>query len=58
MPQFMKMQVKSSITTLVKQLRIAILKNSRGGVTYSIGNIVNSIVISMYGVRWVLDLSG
>ena len=27
-------------------------------VKYSIGNIVNNIVITMHGVRWVLDLSG
>ena len=26
-------------------------------VKYSIGNIVNNIVITMYGARWVLELS-
>lgn len=31
---------------------------SHGDVMYSIGNIVNNIVITMYGVRWVLDLLG
>ena len=33
------------------------LQNSYGDVKHSIGNIVNDIVITMYGVRWVLDLS-
>ena len=28
------------------------------GLKYSIGNIVNNIVITIYGVRWVLDLLG
>ena len=27
-------------------------------VKYSIGNIVTNVLITMYGVRWVLDLSG
>ena len=30
------------------------LQNSHTDVKYSIGNIVNAILISMYGVRWVL----
>ena len=34
------------------------LQNSHGDVKYSIGNIVNNIVITVYGVRWVLDLLG
>ena len=33
------------------------LQNSHMDVKYSIGNIVN-ILITLYGVRWVLDLSG
>ena len=27
-------------------------------IMYSIGNVVNNIVITVYGVRWVLGLSG
>ena len=30
-----------------------LLQNSHGDVKYSIGNIVNNILIIMYGVRWV-----
>ena len=30
-----------------------LLQNSLGDVKYGIGNIVNSILISMRGVRWV-----
>lgn len=29
-----------------------------GEAKYSTGNIVSDIVITMYGVTWVLDLSG
>ena len=32
------------------------LQNNHGDAKYSTGNIVNNIVISMCGVRWVLDL--
>ena len=43
----------------VKGLRCInwLLKNSHGDVKYSTGNIVNDIVITMYNVRWVGDLS-
>ena len=34
------------------------LQNSDGDVKYSTGNTVNNIVIAMYRIRWVLDLSG
>ena len=34
------------------------LQNSGEDVKCSIGSIVNSVIIIMYGVRWVLDLSG
>ena len=34
------------------------LQNSHGDVKYSIGNVVNSIVIMMYDVRWLLNLLG
>ena len=30
-----------------------LLRNSPGDVKYSMGNVVNNIVITMYGVRWV-----
>ena len=33
-----------------------LLQNSHGDVNSSIGNIVNNIVITMYDIRWVLDL--
>ena len=35
-----------------------LLKNSHGDVQYSIGNIVNNILITMYGVRWIWNLWG
>ena len=35
-----------------------LLQNSHGDVKYRIRNIVNNIVLSMYGVRWVVDLLG
>lgn len=41
----------------VKRLR-STNKNCHGDVKYSIGNTVNNIVISMYGVRRVLDPLG
>ena len=31
-------------------------QDSHGNVKYLTGNIVDNIVITMYGVRWVLDL--
>lgn len=34
------------------------LKNSHKNVKYNIGDIVSNLVITMYGVRWVLDLLG
>ena len=34
------------------------LQNSQRDVKYSIGNIVNNILITMYGVRWIQDLLG
>ena len=34
------------------------LQNSHEDIKCSIGNIVNNIVIAMYGARWVLELSG
>ena len=42
----------------VKGLRrtIWLLQNSHGDIKYSIGNIVNSMLITMHGVRWVRDL--
>ena len=33
------------------------LHNSNGGINYSTGNIVNSIVITMPDARWVLEIS-
>ena len=35
-----------------------LFKNSQRDVKYSIGNTVNNILITMYGVRWVQDLWG
>lgn len=36
-----------------------LLQNSHGDVLKcSIGNIIKNIIITMYGVGWVLDLSG
>ena len=35
-----------------------VVQNSHGDAKYSMGNIVNIIVVTMYGARWVLELSG
>ena len=35
-----------------------VLQNGHRGVTYSIGNIVKNIMITMYGARWVLKILG
>ena len=34
------------------------LQNSHRDVKHSIGNIVGNIVITVYGVRWVLEIPG
>ena len=34
------------------------LANSHGAVKYSIGNMLTNIVMTMYGVRWVLGFWG
>ena len=34
------------------------LQDGHGDVRYSLENIVKNIVIAVYGVRWVRDLSG
>ena len=34
------------------------IQNSHGDTKYRIGNIVNIIVITMYGARWVLKTPG
>ena len=39
-----------------KKYKLAVKKNSQEGVKHSMGNIVNDIVITMYGVRCILDL--
>ena len=41
-----------------EKVQIASYLNSHGDIKYSLCNIANNIVITMYGVRWVLDLSG
>ena len=33
------------------------LQNSHGDVKYSLGNMVNNIVITMYGATWLLEIS-
>ena len=42
----------------VKELRSTnwLSQNSHGDVKYSIGNIVNNILIIKYTVKWVIDL--
>ena len=34
------------------------LQNSHRDVKHSTGNTVNNIVVTMYGARWVLEISG
>ena len=41
-----------------KQSQAWELQNSYRDVKSSIGNTVNNIVITVYGVRWVLKISG
>ena len=40
----------------IKQHKLVVLKYSV--VTHSIGRIVNNIVLTMYGVRWALEILG
>ena len=41
----------------IKKYKLAIT-NSHRDIKCSIGNIVSNSIITMYGVKWVLDLSG
>ena len=41
----------------IKEYKL-VVTDSHGDVKYSIGYIVNNILITMYGVRWVQDLPG
>ena len=34
------------------------LQNSQGDIRYNIGNTVKNIVLTVYGARWGLDISG
>ena len=34
------------------------LKNSNGDKKYSIGNVINNIVVTMDSARWVLEILG
>ena len=42
----------------VKRFNKLVVTKRHGNTKYSIGNIVNNIVITMYGARWVLEISG
>ena len=44
----------------VKRLRSTdqLLQNIHGDTKYSIGNIVNNVIITMYGATWSLGISG
>ena len=42
----------------MKKYKFASYKSSHEDVKYNMGNIVNNIVITVYGIRWVLNLSG
>ena len=39
-------------------MQIGSYKIVTGHVKYSIGNTVNNMVITVYGIRWIVDLSG
>ena len=41
----------------IKKYRL-VVTTSLGGVHFSIGNIVNSVIVTMYVARWVPDLLG
>ena len=38
----------------IKKYKLVVTEG-HGDVMYSVGNVVNDNVITMYGVRWVLD---
>lgn len=38
--------------------KIASYKNSHRNVRYNIGNTVINTEVTVYGIRWILDLSG
>ena len=42
----------------IKICKFPVIKSNHRDVKYSIRNIVNNIAITMYDVRWLLDLSG
>ena len=39
----------------IRKYKLAFIKSPRD-VKYSIGNVVNNIAVTVYGLRWVLDL--
>ena len=41
----------------IKKYKLPVIKNSQEDVQYSIGNVINNIVIALYGIRCILDLS-
>ena len=41
----------------IKKYRL-VVTTSLGGVHFSIGNIVSSVIVTMYVARWVPDLLG
>lgn len=53
-------QMRAGLGEKVKNLRSTnwLLQKSHEDVKYSTGNTVNSIIITMYGTRWPLNLLG
>ena len=41
----------------IQKYKLVVTEQSQD-VQYSVGNIVNNVVMTMYGARWVLDLLG
>ena len=48
--------IKGCKPTIMEKIKI-IKKISHGDIMYGIGNVVNNIVITLYGGKWLLDLS-
>ena len=42
----------------IKMCKLPVIKTSHEDVKYSMGNIVNNIVKTTYGTRWVLNYWG
>lgn len=54
----MHTRIFQSLSKVVLRIQIASYKNRHRYIKNNIGNIANTIVMTIYDFRWVLDLSG